>query len=165
MTSEQIQLLTDSVLTECSFADIKPDETDFYHTEMYSCRFKRVIFHKAQFIKSEINDTEFTDTCFISVSFSNAEIFDCVFLRCAFDDSYFLSTGIWNTAFKECTFTNIDFESAYIENVVFINPTFIKPVNLNKATKITINIGTAENPILLCHEESVKWITEHSSYK
>jgi hypothetical protein len=70
--------------------------------------------------------------------------------------------GIWNTVFNECTFANIDFESAYIENAILVNPKFINPVNLDKATRIIINVGTITKPVLLSHEESVKWIQEHT---
>jgi uncharacterized protein YjbI with pentapeptide repeats len=95
-------------------------------------------------------------------NFSNAEFFDCNFLRCNFDNSTFVSVGIWNTVFNECTFANIDFESAYIENAILVNPKFINPVNLDNATRIIINVGTITKPVLLSHEESVKWIQEHT---
>ena len=60
------------------------------------------------------------------------------------------------------TFVNIDFESAYFEKIVLHNSKFINPINLDKATKIEINIGTVENPLLLTHEESLKWIIDNS---
>lgn len=71
-------------------------------------------------------------------------------------------TGIWNTLFDNCTFVNIDFENAYFEKIVFRNSKFINPINLDKATKIVINIGSVENPQLLTHEESLRWITDNS---
>ncbi len=162
LTREQLQLLTDSVLTECAFVDTELNRIDLYRTEMYSCEFDRASFHNVQLIKSEVNDTEFTDTRFDSVSFSNAEMFDCIFTGCTFDNSTFISVGMWNTTFDECTLTNVDFESAYIENAVLVNSKFNNPINLEKATKIILNIGTIESPLLLSHEESVKWIRGHT---
>ena len=45
------------------------------------------LFRKVQLIKSEVNDTEFTDIDFECANISNAEFFDCIFLRCTFDNS------------------------------------------------------------------------------
>lgn len=162
LTEEQFQLLTDSVLTECTFTDVRLNEIDFYHTEMYSCKFTGVSFCGTQFIKSEINDTEFSGSLFESASLSNAEIFDSIFSNCHFTHTTFISAGIWNTVFNNCVLTNIDFDNAYIKNVILVDSKIINPLNLDKATKIIINIGTVEKPVLLSHEESVKWIQEHT---
>lgn len=161
LAAEQLQLLTDSVLIECSFSNSSMDRIDLYHTELYSCRFTMSSFCETNLIKSEINDTNFINTSFDGTTFSKAEIFDCIFLRCAFKKSSFISAGIWNSKFDGCTFENIDFESVYVENVIFSNSSFINPINLEKATKLTINVGTADQPILLSQEESVKWIIDH----
>ena len=162
LSREQLRLLTDSILTECCFSDTELKEIDFYHSELYSCVFKKAFFCKSMLIKAEVNDTTFTDTRFENVSFSNAEMFDCTFNRCLFTKSTFVCVGIWNSVFNSCTFSDIDFDSAYLENIVVSDSKFINPINLDKATKIELNIGTAENPMILSHADSIKWIQEHS---
>ncbi|MGN0679809.1 MAG: pentapeptide repeat-containing protein [Oscillospiraceae bacterium] len=162
LTCEQMQLLIDSVLIECSFSNIQLVENDFYHTEMHSCKFSNVGFCKTTFIKSEVNDTEFATVHFDNVNFSNSEFFDCIFTKCTFENSALISIGVWNSIFNECVFKNIDFDNAYLENATFSGVNFINPVNLDKATKITLNIGTSKSPKILSHENSINWIMEHS---
>lgn len=63
--------------------------------------------------------------------------------------------------FKNCVLTDVDFDNAYIENVIFADSQIINPLNLDKATKIIINVGSIEAPVLLSFEDSIKWIKEH----
>ncbi len=162
LTNEQVSMLVDSVITDCTFNCIEYAEIDFYHTEFYSCNFSNVRLLSAQFAKSEINDTAFIDMVFENCNFINAEIFDCVLKNCELLEVTFASVGIWNTIFENCVFNEVDFENAYIENMNCLDSHFINPLNLEKATKIELNVGTKENPVMLNTKDSIEWIMKHS---
>lgn len=161
LLNEQLMLLTDAILIDCSFEDIQLNENDFYHTEMFDCEFKKVSFCKTQFVKSEINDTTFSDAILDCINLNKAELFDCCFNKCRFKDSSFICTGIWNSTFTDCVLTNIDFDGVYLENLLLINTQIINPINLENAAKITINIGAADSPNVLSHDDSIEWLKRH----
>ena len=158
LTDEQMKLLCESVLIECNFTNLHLNNKDFYHIEMHSCTFNNNIFEVIYLIKSEINDTRFTDVTINNSNFSNAEFFDCNFSNCDIKNSTFINAGVWNPVFSECNFENVDFDNAYLENVRISKTKFKNPINLKKVKKLTLNIGTDKTPQLLNTEKSIEWI-------
>lgn len=133
---------------------------------LYSTCFKEIEIVSSEFVKANLDYTQFVNTRIIDSNFSKADFIDSSFTNVRIEGSKFINCLFSDVCFKNVYFKGVDFDGAWIENVLFDSETILEDVlGLNDAFVKSINIGSMEEPVYLKEKEALKWLIDRNSGK
>nr|WP_276523214.1 pentapeptide repeat-containing protein [Lysinibacillus fusiformis] len=120
----------------------------------YICKFRsgKSNVSYVDFTNANIKAARLADSECIETVFAKADLSDANLVAGLFDEADFRNAVLLNADIRLATFESVLLNGAILTGIRGIEEAFIK----------SINIGTAEKPIILMGEEARKWIQNKS---
>lgn len=155
-------LIEQSFLTACNFSNVVFEKTDFYCAEQYSCIFNNAKFKECDFYKATLEYCDINQVELIDCKFGRTDFYETNFKNSSFKNCSFVGISLMHCDLSNSILDNIDFDYSYFLEVKVNGTRFINPKNLEKATKLSLDVSSDETPHIIEGEEAIKWILEHN---
>lgn len=155
-------LMESAFLTACKFSNVTFEKTDFYTAELYSCIFNNSNLNNCDFRKATLDYSEFHNCCFKECSFGRTDLYEAQIIHSLMKQCSFVGIGLMKCNLSLTTLDNVNFDYSYLEAVKVNGTKFINPQNLDLAVKLSLDISTDNNPIIIEGKEAIDWILKHN---
>lgn len=149
-------------ITDCIFDCMDLNNKDISSSLLCSSTFMYANLEKVDFGKSNVSYVDFTNANIKAARLADSECIETVFAKADLSDAN-LVAGLFDEAdFRDAVLLNADIRLATFESVL-LNWAILTGIRgIEEAFIKSINIGTAEKPIILMGEEARKWLQNKS---
>ncbi|WP_078552220.1 pentapeptide repeat-containing protein [Bacillus alkalicellulosilyticus] len=154
--------LDQAYITDCIFDGMDLNNKDISSSLLCSSTFISANLEGANFGKSNVSYVDFTNANIKSARLADSECIETVFAKADLSEAN-LVAGLFDEAdFRNAILLNADIRLATFESVLLNGAILTGIRGIEEAFIKSINIGTAEKPIILMGEEARKWLQNKS---
>lgn len=155
--------IENSYLAACCFDGMELENVDMYLSEMYSCTFKGAVLRGCDFTKAELSYADFSGAKLVDVRFNRTWTNDTIFRGCTFVNCPIGGLELIESDVSNCSFEDVDLSGLSVDDTLFTGASFHRPKGLDDIFRVeNMNVGTADEPVLLSGDKAVAWIRQHS---
>ncbi|MGO4527467.1 pentapeptide repeat-containing protein [Paenibacillus sp. 2TAF8] len=155
------KLVEQAYLIDCTFDALKLENIDFHSSLLASSTFRNAYLDQCDFYKSDLRYTDFSNCIIKNSRFSKGDCWEATFSNAYVVDCNLINVSFYLTDFRNARLENVDISVSSFKETLLNGVTLKRIKGIEEAFFRSINIGTAEKPVLLEKEKARKWFLDN----